>query len=473
MALAAATTERDREAQDWPFRGDLVYGAFTSPGVKSLPAVAVGRRADTWQKELQICFQTFLPIPGPFASVATNIRSLIRPYSAPSSVLTDPRLLPSPQPRTTMTHHHLLSLPDDLISKISYHICHAPENPASAPYPTTTVDYAGYSRGAALAQTCTHLASTFYTSLDAITLPSIATLDDGSVAALARRAGPATTRLVLRSCTLLGNASVLSIAAHMTSLRWVDLSFLPSLTDASIIALTRTTHRQLRKLLVRKCTSLTDASLAAIALCTNLETLDISHIGPALSDSGVVAIAAAAGTNLRLLSLSRNPSLTDVSLCAIGAHCPALVQLCARSLPLITDHGVTELCRGVGRSARGLDFIDCAALTKYGIVDAFGRYCPAISVVDPEGHSLKHVLISGLRANIFIVRGIDPSSKQDTVHTCLVDTGDIASACILMAGTSDLSLVSLVLAKNFGTSLDETTVQMLSSSYGLPTELLT
>lgn len=368
---------------------------------------------------------------------------------------------------------HLLSLPDDLISTIAHHLSHIPENPASAPHPTTTVDAAGYARGAALAETCTALASTFYTSLDAVTLPSVAALDDAAVAAIARRAGPATGRLVLRSCARLTDAAALAVATHMTSLRSVDLSFVPSLTDAAVAALCGAGAPRLEKLLLRKCARLTDAALTAVAACARLETLDISHVGEGVSDAGVSAVCAGCGLSLRLLSISHNPRLGDGSLSAIGAGCRAIVQLCARGLSLVTDSGMEALCRGVGGTARGLDLIDCPALTKECVVRCFADLCPGISVVDPESHSLRHVLISGLRTNIFIVRGIDPTSKQDTVHTCLVDTGDIASACILMAGTTDLSLVSLVLAKNFGTSLDEVTVQMLSSSYGLPTELLT
>jgi hypothetical protein len=84
----------------------------------------------------------------------------------------------------------------------------------------------------------------------------------------------------------------------------------------------------------------------------------------------------------------------------------------------------------------------------------------------------RNIVISTLRHNIFIIKGADPGNGRQTVHTCVVDNGDIVSACILMAGTTDLSLVSLVLAKSYGSSLDEETVGMLSSSYGLPAELL-
>lgn len=271
---------------------------------------------------------------------------------------------------------------------------------------------------------------------------------------------------------MLTDASALAVAACMTSLRAVDFSFVPHISDCGVTAICSALGKQLEKLLLRKCTKLTDVSLRAIAECTRLETLDISHIGAALTDEGFSVMVAGCGPSLHLLSMSNNPSLSDESFCAIGMWCNSMVQICARGLPLVTDVGFEGLCQGIGQAVRGVDVIDCTGLTKSGVIGALTRFCPAISLVDPENHSLRHVLISGLRTNIFIVRGIDPMSKMDTVHTCLVDTGDIGSACILMAGTTDLSLVSLVLAKNFGTALDEMTVQMLSTSYGLPTELL-
>lgn len=365
-----------------------------------------------------------------------------------------------------------LDLPEDVVDTVVRVVSRVPENPSDGGSPASCVDAAGFARGLRLALTCRSLADRFFTSLDAVTLPSVSTLSDDAVASIARRAGPATQRLVLRSCASLTDSSALAVAACMTSLRAVDFSFVPHITDTGVTAICGALGDRLEKLLLRKCTKLTDVSLGAIGTCTRLETLDISHVGPALTDEGVAAMVAGCGRNLRLLSISNNPSLSDDTFFAIGAWCANLVQICARCLPLVSDTAFEALCQGIGHSVRGVDVIDCPGLSKGAVVSALTRYCPAISLIDPENHSLRHVLISGLRTNIFIVRGIDPMSKMDTVHTCLVDTGDIASACILMAGTTDLSLVSLVLAKNFGTALDEMTVQMLSNSYGLPTELL-
>lgn len=54
----------------------------------------------------------------------------------------------------------------------------------------------------------------------------------------------------------------------------------------------------------------------------------------------------------------------------------------------------------------------------------------------------------------------------------LLDNGDIHSANILSAGTTDLSLLGVVLCKSYGSSLDDATKQMLTRSYGILPSML-
>lgn len=86
--------------------------------------------------------------------------------------------------------------------------------------------------------------------------------------------------------------------------------------------------------------------------------------------------------------------------------------------------------------------------------------------------SLRQILVSTLRQNIFIVHGSDPNSKRDTVHTVLIDNGDIVSASLLSSGTTDLSMLGIVLCKSYGSGLDDSTKRMLEDEYGIPTSSL-
>jgi len=70
------------------------------------------------------------------------------------------------------------------------------------------------------------------------------------------------------------------------------------------------------------------------------------------------------------------------------------------------------------------------------------------------------------------VHGWDPKSGRDTIHMVLVDNGDIVSANILSAGTTDLSLLGVVLCKSFGKSLDAHTKRSLTRNYGILPSML-
>ncbi|CDF40930.1 unnamed protein product [Chondrus crispus] len=99
-------------------------------------------------------------------------------------------------------------------------------------------------------------------------------------------------------------------------------------------------------------------------------------------------------------------------------------------------------------------------------------YCPNIFArIVPSyfDKTLEQVLVSTLRHNIFIVHGSDPMTSRSTVHTVLIDNGDIVSASLLNSGTTDLSLLGIVLCKSYGSSLDEDAKEMLEEDYGIPT----
>lgn len=367
---------------------------------------------------------------------------------------------------------NLLSLPDDVLLEIVRHATHCSDNNRS-PGALHVVEHRSFKASAALAAVSQKTATLFYASLDNICLAS-AQISDPIIESISRRAGPSLKRLVLRGCTSVTNASLHSLARHASTLRSLDLSFLSHISHDGLKPLCNATHGTLRHLLLRECAGVNDAALRAIARCSKLETLDLSYC-TRVTDRGMEVLLYGAGAALRLLALAHNDGLTDNSLISIGRYCKSLVQLCARAWPLITDHGFERLCAGVGCTVEGIDVTQCPSLTRNATLHTLSRYCDKIYAhVKPKfaSRTLQQIIISTLRQNIFIVHGSDPVSGKNTVHTVLIDNGDLVSASLLTSGTTDLSKLGIVLCKSYGSALNEETKQMLEKDYGIPSTIL-
>lgn len=283
----------------------------------------------------------------------------------------------------------LLSMPDDVLGVIFRAIVQVGDG---SPH-TASVNAPGFARGLSLATTCRAMIRQFYTSIDSLMLPSVSSLSDWSVDAIARNLGVSTRQVVLRNCDLLTSAAALSLSFHMKHLSYIDLSFLPNLTDDGVLAILHALGPNLRQLLLRQCTLLTDRSVEVISVCHQLELLDISRIGTSISDSSISVICQSIGEYVRLLAISENPKLGNLSFEAVGMHCRRLEQFCARKLPLVTDAGLTALCRGIGQTIRGLDILDCPLLTKGCVIRSFQNYCHHIELPDPDFYSLRYVIL--------------------------------------------------------------------------------
>lgn len=300
-------------------------------------------------------------------------------------------------------------------------------------------------------------------------------MTDRDVDSLARRAGPSLKRLVLRGSLSISNDALRTLAKHSGELRSIDLSFLPAINSEGLAPLCVAAAPRLRHLLLRKCTSVDDNVLVAIAPCRVLHTLDVSYC-PLVTDNGMRYLLACAGHSLQLFAMAYNNKLSDATFEAVGAHCKSLVQFCARGLPFISDIGFLKLCAGVGATVEGIDVTNCHSLTRDASLRALSTYCHHVYMhIMPKysSRSLKQIIISTLRQNIFIVHGSDPITGKDTVHTVLIDNGDIVSASLLSSGTTDLSLLGIVLCKSYGSSLNDETKQMLENDYGIPKSALT
>ncbi|PXF47517.1 F-box/LRR-repeat protein 2 [Gracilariopsis chorda] len=364
----------------------------------------------------------------------------------------------------------LLSLPDDVLLEIIYRLTHSP-------HPTRTnsmnlVEQHTYKNGLPLATTCTKLASVFYNSLDNVCLSST-NVNDAAIQSLATNASDALRRLVLRDCHVSNNS--LFALKNAPYLRSLDLSFVRSIDHVGLTAFCNAAAPRLTTLLLRLCPGVNDAAMNAVAKCRQLHTLDVSYCKQ-LTDTGIRRVVSGCGSSLRLLAVAHIPCLTDQSFAAIGTYCTNLLQLCARGLQFVTDIGFASLCEGVGKGVEGIDVTACNGLTRDATLSSLRLHCPKIYThIMPAfaARSLRQIIISTLRQNIFIVHGSDPTSGNETVHTVLIDNGDIVSASLLSSGTIDLSLLGVVLCKSYGSGLNDDTKKMLEIDYGIPTISLT
>ena len=168
---------------------------------------------------------------------------------------------------------------------------------------------------AALAALVEHGAAPALASLELQSMPQ---LSAAAVRALAARC-TRLQRLSLKRCVLLDADAPLIFAVQAGgSLRDVDLSGLPALTDAALVALARHAGATLRRLDVSMCRGVTDAGLGSVAdACGRLERLVLwgctqltgafflGHARAAAAPSAWDAVPAAAGAPVPLRIFGR------------------------------------------------------------------------------------------------------------------------------------------------------------------------
>eukprot|EP00262_Sarcandra_glabra_P021614 TRINITY_DN923_c0_g1_i1.p1 TRINITY_DN923_c0_g1~~TRINITY_DN923_c0_g1_i1.p1 ORF type:complete len:665 (+),score=82.14 TRINITY_DN923_c0_g1_i1:451-2445(+) len=185
--------------------------------------------------------------------------------------------------------------------------------------------------------------------------------------------------LSIRNCSGFGSASLATVGKLCPHVQHVDLSGLPGLTDAGLLALLLSRESGLLKVNLSGCINLTDEAVSAMARlygetlqllnldgcgnitdksliaiakhCTSLYDLDVSVC--AVTDLGVAALARATELNLQILSLSCCSQVSDRSLLFLGELGQALVGLNLQHCNLVSA-GAVEL---LGEQLWGCDIL--------------------------------------------------------------------------------------------------------------------
>nr|XP_054309877.1 F-box/LRR-repeat protein 20-like isoform X8 [Pongo pygmaeus] len=218
--------------------------------------------------------------------------------------------------------------------------------------------------------------------------------------ALGQVAGLQLQELSLHSCRDLSTEAVATLCFQQPGLTSLDLSGCSELTDGALLAVSRGL-RHLRRLSLGKLQWLTDAGCTALGGLQELQSLDMAEcclvrgreLAQALSSvhgapSQLASLSLAHCSSLKVLqfpqlrqlSLSLLPELTDNGLVVVARGCPSLEHLALSHCSRLSDKGWAQAASSWPR-LQHLNLSSCSQLTEQTL-DAIGQACRQLRVLD-------------------------------------------------------------------------------------------
>uniref|UniRef100_A0A8D1UD75 F-box domain-containing protein n=1 Tax=Sus scrofa TaxID=9823 RepID=A0A8D1UD75_PIG len=204
--------------------------------------------------------------------------------------------------------------------------------------------------------------------LASLSLAHCSSLKDASVLSLIPVLGPSLRVLDLSSCVALTNQTMQAICTYLTQLSVLRLAWCKELQDWGLLGLQEPSEetsqgpqpqgpsllmlQALRELDLTACSKLTDASLTKVLQFPQL----------------------------RRLSLSLLPALTDKGLVAVARGCPSLERLALSHCSLLSDEGWAQAA-GSWPRLQHLNLSSCSQLTARTL-DSIGQACRQLQMVD-------------------------------------------------------------------------------------------
>lgn len=314
-----------------------------------------------------------------------------------------------------------------------------------------------------LAATCHRLFALLCSILNDLELWSPPSITDSGLLFLTKYVGPNIRRLILRGTLLTHSLSSLS---SCTALRTLDLSSLSQVTDSLMHRLCVAIGSTLQSLLIRRCTSLTDATLRSIAdHCVCISALDAASLN--ISDQAVGYLCDRRGMQLRIVILSWCHGVSDASLRSLAKT--EVKALFLRGLR-ISDAAVEDLVRGLGHNLYSLDLLDCPNLTNY-VFTHVRRHCVHMrnKLANAENRAIFQNSVSLLDGYIHVVSGVTQFGQQSTL-ICIVDAGIANAFGFQVLSGHSISFNSddvKILATNSGLQITDETREFVSESFGI------
>ncbi|KAM5298064.1 uncharacterized protein AAES06_004322 isoform 1-T3 [Glossophaga mutica] len=223
--------------------------------------------------------------------------------------------------------------------------------------------------------------------LASLSLAYCSSLKDTSVFSLIRALGPSLRVLDLSSCVTLTNQTLQAICTCLTPLSVLRLAWCKELRDWGLLGLGEPSeepaqgsqpHPELEHQASGPKAALSPQPLGpSLLMLQALQELDLTACSK-LTDASLAKVLQF--PQLRHLSLSLLPALTDKGLVAVARGCPSLERLALSHCGLLSDEGWAQAASSWPR-LQHLNLSSCSQLTEQTL-DSIGQACKQIQMLD-------------------------------------------------------------------------------------------
>nr|KAF6410855.1 leucine rich repeat containing 29 [Rousettus aegyptiacus] len=222
--------------------------------------------------------------------------------------------------------------------------------------------------------------------LTSLSLAYCSSLKDASLFSLIPVLGPSLRVLDLSSCVALTNRTLQAICTYLTQLSVLRLAWCKELQDWGLLGLREPSEEpvqgsQPHQELEHQASGPKDPSSQpqgpSLLMLQALQELDLTACSK-LTDTSLAKVLQF--PQLRQLSLSLLPALTNKGLVAVARGCPSLERLALSHCSLLSDEGWAQAAHSWPR-LQHLNLSSCCQLTEQTL-DTIGRACKQIQMLD-------------------------------------------------------------------------------------------
>ncbi|AQK69524.1 EIN3-binding F-box protein 1 [Zea mays] len=216
---------------------------------------------------------------------------------------------------------------------------------------------------------------------------------DQGLSAVAR-GSPNLSSLALWDVPLITDAGLVEIAAGCPLLERLDISRCPLITDKGLAAFAQGCP-DLVSLTIEACSSVGDEGLRAIGRsCMKLQAVNIKNC-PLVGDQGISSLVCSATASLAKIRL-QGLNITDASLAVIGYYGKAITDLSLTRLATVGERGFWVMANAAGlQNLRCMSVTSCPGVTDLALA-SIAKFCPSLKKLYLR--KCGHVSDAGLKA---------------------------------------------------------------------------
>ncbi|XP_045389442.1 F-box/LRR-repeat protein 2-like isoform X1 [Lemur catta] len=222
--------------------------------------------------------------------------------------------------------------------------------------------------------------------LESLSLAFCSSLKDASVFSVIPALGPSLRVLDLSSCVTLTNGTVQAICTYLTHLSVLRLAWCKELCDWGLLGLGEPSEEHAQR--PQPCPELEhqvsgpkdpspEPQGPSLLTLRALQELDLTACSK-LTDASLAKVLQF--PQLRQLSLSLLPALTDMGLVAVARSCPSLERLALSHCSCLSDKGWAQAASSWPR-LQHLNLSSCSQLTEQTL-DTIAQACKQLRVLD-------------------------------------------------------------------------------------------